>query len=89
LGSHDVSSTNEPHRETLVVSAGNIKTYPGYYYGKIEDDVALLELPQEINFSSKLNKIFIEIYSSIYSMKFKTKINMCRIYLTGLSPVFG
>ena len=86
MGSHDVSSTNEPHRETLVVSAGNIKTYPGYYYGKIEDDVALLELPQEINFSSKLNHIL----NLILSMKFvKTKINMCRIYLTGLSPVFG
>jgi hypothetical protein len=61
LGSHDVSS-NEPHRETFVVPAGNIKTFPGYYYGKIEDDVALLELPQEINFSS--NRIQLNFESS-------------------------
>jgi hypothetical protein len=52
LGSHDTSAGNEPHRQTVVVPAQNIKTYPGYYYGKTEDDMALLELPQEINYSS-------------------------------------
>jgi hypothetical protein len=52
LGSHDTSAGNEPHRQTVVVPAQNIKTYPGFYYGKTEDDMALLELPQEINYSS-------------------------------------
>lgn len=52
LGSHDTAiGDNDPHRQTFVVTARNIKTHPDYYIGKVEDDIALLELPEEVTYS--------------------------------------
>jgi hypothetical protein len=60
LGSHNTGD-NEAHRQTFVVPSQNVKIFPGYYYGKTEDDVALLELPQEINYSSNSVELLIEL----------------------------
>lgn len=51
LGSHDIGSQSEPYRQTFTVTANKIKSHPQWYYGSVENDIALLELPKDISFT--------------------------------------
>lgn len=51
LGAHDVSpGSTDQHRVifNLEGAAAQSINYPGWYIGKVEDDISLIELPQDV-----------------------------------------
>ena len=51
LGAHDISGSR-PNTQTYSVGSSAVIIYPDYFYGKVEDDIALIKLPQTVSFSS-------------------------------------
>ncbi|XP_057376835.1 chymotrypsin BI-like [Daphnia carinata] len=54
LGAHDVTpGSTDQHRVTytLTGSAAQSINYPGWYIGKVEDDISLIKLPQDVVFN--------------------------------------
>lgn len=58
LGAHDVSAaSNDQHQISYTLnqlSSDVVITYPGWYVGKVEDDVLLIQLPERVALSRKL-----------------------------------
>ena len=56
LGAHDVTpGSTDQHQLTFNLQGADAQaiTYPGWFVGKVEDDIALLQLPQAITLNRK------------------------------------
>jgi hypothetical protein len=54
LGAHDVSpGTTDQHQMILEVGAGQSINYPDWFIGKVEDDISLIDLLQDIPLNRK------------------------------------
>ena len=50
MGAHDISGLR-PGTETFSVGPNAVIVYPDWFYGNVEDDIALIQLPQDVPLS--------------------------------------
>ena len=50
LGAHDISGSR-PNTQNYTVAPSAIIVFPDWFYGNVEDDIALIQLPQTVSFS--------------------------------------
>lgn len=66
LGAHDVSVNSlDTNKQVFTVLPRAWITHPLWRYGDVEDDIAILELPQAAVFNSKITFIISSIYSLV------------------------
>ena len=56
MGAHNVSpGSTDQHKVTFLLEGANGQSsnYPGWFIGKVEDDITLIKLPQDVNLNRK------------------------------------
>ena len=54
LGVDDIRSTSDPYRQVFNVPAKSFYVQPSWYYGNVEDDIALLDLQNAVVLSERV-----------------------------------
>jgi hypothetical protein len=56
MGAHNVSpGSTDQHKVTFLLEGANGQSsnYPGWFIGKVEDDITLIKLPQDVTLNRK------------------------------------
>ena len=53
LGSHDISNYEPNKQRTFTVTSQKVTAHPNFYFGSVENDIALIELPTDVSFSGE------------------------------------